>query len=72
MTSPFTKATEHIISTRPLDSKEFEAKVCFKVRFGALLQELLKLIRRVREAEREAIASTFEVLAEDGDRHDLF
>ena len=33
-----------------------------------LWQELLKLIRRIREAEREAIASTFEVLAEDGDR----
>jgi len=31
-------------------------------------QELLKLIRRIRDAEREAIASIFEVLAEDGTR----
>ncbi|CAE7344703.1 unnamed protein product [Symbiodinium natans] len=29
-------------------------------------QELLKLIRRVRDAEREAIASVFDLLAEDG------
>jgi len=28
----------------------------------------LKLIRRIRDAEREAIASIFEVLAEDGTR----
>ena len=29
-------------------------------------EELLKLIRRVRDAEREAIASVYELLAEDG------
>eukprot|EP00435_Cladocopium_sp_Y103_P026666 s2518_g6.t1 len=31
-------------------------------------QELLKLIRRIRDAERESISALFEVLAEDGTR----
>ena len=31
-------------------------------------QELLKLVRRVRDAEREAISTVFEILAEEGIR----
>ena len=35
--------------------------------YGAhAFQELLKLIRRVRDAEREAISSVFDMLAEEG------
>eukprot|EP00913_Durusdinium_trenchii_P017829 g16754.t1 len=42
----------------------------WSVAVGAF-QELLKLVRRVRDAEREAISTVFEILAEEGIRLQL-